>query len=36
VIQLVSDGVLPQRGFLKQEQIPLDAFLATPTGALFA
>ncbi len=35
VIQLVSDGVLPQRGFLKQEEIPLGAFLATPTGALF-
>jgi saccharopine dehydrogenase-like NADP-dependent oxidoreductase len=36
VIQLVRDGVLPQRGFLKQEQIPFEAFLATPTGALFA
>jgi len=36
VIQLVSDGVLPQRGFLKQEEIPLGAFLATRTGSLFA
>jgi saccharopine dehydrogenase-like NADP-dependent oxidoreductase len=36
VIQLVRDGVLPQRGLLKQEQIPLETFLATPTGALFA
>ena len=36
VIQLVSDGVLPQQGFLKQEEIPLEAFLATRTGALFS
>ncbi|HEY6598819.1 MAG TPA: saccharopine dehydrogenase C-terminal domain-containing protein [Pseudomonadales bacterium] len=36
VIQLVHDGLLPQRGFLKQEQIPLEKFLATPTGHLFA
>lgn len=35
VIQLVRDGVLPQHGFLKQEQVPLDKFLATPTGSLF-
>ena len=35
VIELVRSGVLPQRGFLKQECIPLDAFLATPTGQLF-
>ena len=35
VIRLVRDGVLPPRGFLKQEAVPLDAFLATPTGALF-
>jgi saccharopine dehydrogenase-like NADP-dependent oxidoreductase len=36
VVQLVRDGVLPQRGFLKQEQIPFERFLATPTGQLFA
>jgi saccharopine dehydrogenase (NAD+, L-lysine-forming) len=35
VIRLVRDGILPSRGFLKQESIPLGAFLATPTGALF-
>ena len=35
VIQLVRDGVLPQRGFLKQEEIPLEAFLSTMTGSLF-
>jgi saccharopine dehydrogenase-like NADP-dependent oxidoreductase len=36
VIQLVHEGVLPQRGFLRQVQIPLDAFLATRTGMLFS
>jgi saccharopine dehydrogenase-like NADP-dependent oxidoreductase len=36
VIQMVRDQQLPQRGFLKQEEIPLDKFLATSTGRLFA
>jgi len=36
VIELVRSGVLPRQGFLKQEQIPLDAFLDTPTGRLFS
>lgn len=35
VIDLVRDGVLPARGFLRQEHVPLDAFLRTPTGSLF-
>jgi saccharopine dehydrogenase-like NADP-dependent oxidoreductase len=35
VIQMVAQRQLPQRGFLKQEQIPLDGFLATRTGRLF-
>lgn len=35
VIELVRDGTLPRQGFLKQEDIPFDAFLATPTGQLF-
>jgi saccharopine dehydrogenase-like NADP-dependent oxidoreductase len=35
VIQMVRDQQLPQRGFLKQEEIPLDKFLATSTGGLF-
>ena len=35
VIELVRDGVLPQRGFLKQEEIPLSQFLTTATGRLF-
>lgn len=33
VIEMVRDGKLPGQGFLKQEDIPLDAFLATRTGA---
>ncbi len=36
VIELVRDGVLPAKGFLKQEDIPLDAFLKTRTGAFYA
>jgi len=35
VIELVRDGVLPQRGFLKQEEIPFAPFIATRTGRLF-
>ena len=35
VIQLVRDQALPQQGFLKQEHVPLDKFLATTTGRLF-
>jgi saccharopine dehydrogenase-like NADP-dependent oxidoreductase len=36
VVELVSAGVLPQQGFVKQEEIPLEAFLDTTTGKLFA
>jgi saccharopine dehydrogenase-like NADP-dependent oxidoreductase len=35
VVELVRDGVLPQQGFLKQEEIPLNAFLGTKNGALY-
>jgi hypothetical protein len=35
VIALVRDQVLPQRGFLKQEEIPLEPFLSTASGRLF-
>lgn len=35
VIEMVRDGALPQTGFLKQENIPLDDFLKTGTGRLF-
>jgi saccharopine dehydrogenase-like NADP-dependent oxidoreductase len=35
VIELVRAGKLSCRGFLKQEDVPLTAFLDTPTGRLF-
>ncbi|PPB80522.1 saccharopine dehydrogenase (NAD+, L-lysine forming) [Albidovulum inexpectatum] len=35
VIEMVREGILPQRGFLKQEEIPLDPFLATRTGQYY-
>ena len=35
VMELVRDCLLPANGFLKQEDIPLDAFLKTRTGVLF-
>ncbi|MEM9106934.1 MAG: saccharopine dehydrogenase C-terminal domain-containing protein [Pseudomonadota bacterium] len=36
VIEMVRDGLLPRSGFLKQEDIPLDTFLQTRTGAFYA
>ncbi|WP_209007501.1 saccharopine dehydrogenase family protein [Roseibium litorale] len=36
VIEMVRDGALPGKGFLKQEDIPLDAFLKTENGARYA
>ena len=35
VIEMVRNGKLPGKGFLKQEEIPLDEFLKTSTGSLF-
>ena len=35
VIEMVRDGKLPRSGFLKQEEIPLEPYLATTTGALY-
>ncbi len=35
VIEMVRDGALPDSGFLKQEDIGLDAFLATTSGSNF-
>ena len=35
IIEMVREGSLPQQGFLKQEEVPLEAFLKTPTGRLF-
>jgi saccharopine dehydrogenase-like NADP-dependent oxidoreductase len=36
VIELVSNGSLPERGFIKQEEIALAEFLKTTTGRLYA
>lgn len=36
VMEMVRDGTLPEQGFLKQEAVPLAAFLATRNGARFA
>ncbi|MBI4383461.1 MAG: saccharopine dehydrogenase NADP-binding domain-containing protein [Nitrospinae bacterium] len=35
VLELVAGGDLPSRGFLKQEDIPLEKFFRTPTGSLY-
>ena len=36
VIEMVRDGKLPNSGFLKQEDIPLDEFFSTKTGSFYA
>jgi saccharopine dehydrogenase (NAD+, L-lysine-forming) len=36
VVELVSKGILPQKGFVKQEDIPLKDFLQTTHGKLYA
>lgn len=36
IIEMVRDETLPSSGFLKQEDVPLSAFLATQTGANYA
>ena len=36
VIEMVRKGSLPRNGLLRQEDIPFDAFVSTPTGRLFA
>ncbi len=35
VIEMVSQGLLPQQGFLKQESIPLQPFLQTHNGSYY-
>ncbi len=35
VIEMVRGGALPAQGFLKQEDIPLKAFMNTHTGSLY-
>lgn len=36
VLDLLRDGAIPGRGFLRQEEIPLSKFLGTRFGAVFA
>jgi saccharopine dehydrogenase-like NADP-dependent oxidoreductase len=36
VISMVSEGKLPQQGFIRQEEIPFAEYLQTGTGKLFA
>ena len=35
VVEMVAAGTLPQKGFIKQEEIPFEAFLNTHNGAFF-
>lgn len=35
VIEMVANGKLPNKGFIKQEEINFDAFLETSSGSLF-
>jgi len=35
IIEMVRDGTLPNSGFLKQEDVKLEDFLATKTGSLY-
>lgn len=35
VVEMVASGALPQKGFLKQEEIPLREFLKTSNGRLY-
>ncbi len=36
VVEMVRDGILPQKGFIKQEEIPLEGFLKTTSGAYYS
>lgn len=35
VVEMVAEGKLPRKGFVKQEEIPFDGFLGTQNGAFF-
>jgi saccharopine dehydrogenase-like NADP-dependent oxidoreductase len=35
VIEMVANGKLPNKGFIKQEEIPFQEFLKTNSGKLF-
>ncbi|PHR94707.1 MAG: L-lysine dehydrogenase [Blastopirellula sp.] len=36
IIEMVRDGKLPNSGFLKQEDVPLNSFLNTSTGSFYS
>ncbi|MCK4837907.1 MAG: L-lysine dehydrogenase, partial [Desulfobulbaceae bacterium] len=36
VIELVSNGTLPDKGFIKQEEIDLEKFMETKNGRLYS
>lgn len=36
VVEMVSNGTLPAKGFIKQEDIPFDKFLETATGQMYS
>src|SRR5579862_1396279 len=36
MVELLADGSLPAAGFVRQEQVPLDAFLGTSAGQMLA
>ncbi len=35
VVEMVRDGSLPAKGFIKQEEIPFDKYLATQNGSIY-
>ena len=35
VIEMVADGDLPRKGFIKQEEIPFDKFMKTRNGSFY-
>jgi hypothetical protein len=35
VIEMVSAGLLPDKGFLRQEAVPLEKFFQTQNGARY-
>ncbi|MCI4664054.1 MAG: saccharopine dehydrogenase NADP-binding domain-containing protein [Neomegalonema sp.] len=35
IIEMAANGALPRQGFLRQEEVPLEAFLNTRSGALY-
>lgn len=36
VLDLLADGTLPQKGFVRQEDVPFDAFISNRFGAYYA